>query len=175
MPILKGNGFILRSWKNSDRDSLSKHGNNKKIWKNLVDTFPHPYTKKKASEWIKDSTKAKTKKTRFAIVIDGKAVGGISFSLQESINERKVAHIGYWLSEDYWGKGIMSQAVKLMTRYIFKNFDVVRIQAGVFDYNNGSAKVLEKSGFKLEGRLRKNLIKEDKFYDELVYGKIKSN
>jgi len=172
MVVLKEKNFVLRPFKKGDEISLTKNANNKKIWINLLDKFPYPYTLKDAKKWIKDCNKNENKKTRFAITIDNKVVGGITFRVLD-LNSKKTAEMGYWLGENYWGKGIMSEAVKLVLDYVFNNFDIIRMQAYVFEYNPGSCKVLEKNGFILEGRLRKNIFKDGKIVDEFLYAKIR--
>ncbi len=166
MMVFKGNGFLLRPWKKGDEESLAENANNVKVWRNLTNLFPHPYTKKDAKDWIKRCQKKKEKKTKFAIIIDGKAVGAIGFDLKEKGSMKiKSATIGYWLGEIFWGRGIVTKALKLVTDYIFKNFDIFRVQAKVLESNAASCRVLEKAGYKLEGRLRKHIFKEGKLMD----------
>ena len=126
--IIKGKGFILRSWKRGDEKSLVDNANNRKIQINLVDTFPHPYTLNDAKNWIKICQEKNKKETTFAIEIEKKAIGGIGFEIKGGVH-RKTASIGYWLGEKYWGRGIATEALKLVTKYAFNNFGLVRIQA----------------------------------------------
>ena len=93
--------------------------------------------------------------------------------LQDDVH-RHSAELGYWLSEDHWGKGIMSQIIEKMCEYAFKEFNIIRLFAEVVDYNVGSCRVLEKCGFKLEGRMSKHIYKEEEFYDQLIYGLVKN-
>ncbi len=172
--ILKGKGFMLRPYKKEDYISLAKNANNKKLAKNMLEGFPSPYTEKDSKEWIK--TVLKTYKnglmTNFVIDIDGSAVGTMGGDIRK--NKPFVLGFGYWIGENYWGKGIMSKAVKLYTDYIFKNIKgIKRIQAETFPWNKASQKVLLKNGFSLEGALRKNYMKNGKIIDEYVFSKIK--
>ncbi len=98
------------------------------------------------------------------------AVGAIGLITQEDVY-RKTIELGYWIGEKYWNKGIISAAVKEVVDYTFKNYDVVKIFAKVFDTNKASAKVLEKNGFILEARLKKQVFKSNIVLDELVYAK----
>src|SRR5437763_16967904 len=91
----------VRSWRASDADSLVTHANNRKIWLNLRDRFPHPYTKRDARRFLRDMRASKPE-TAFAIAIDDQAVGGIGFVLHGDV-DRVSAEIGYWLSEQFWG------------------------------------------------------------------------
>ena len=104
----------------------------------------------------------------FAIDINGKVVGSIGFN---KIDKHK-AELGYWLGEKYWRQGIMTSAVKLLTKYAFKELGLKRIYAYIFSFNRASRRVLEKSGYKYEGRLRKNVLKDGKLIDELLFAKI---
>lgn len=141
--------------------------NNRNVWINLDDQFPFPYTIDDADTWIRRCLAEKPAR-QFAIVVNGQAVGGIGILLKEGIR-RKTAEIGYWLGEEFWKRGITTEAVKAVTQYAFSNFDICRIQASVFSNNKASARVLEKAGIKLESCLNKGIIKDGKIFDELIY------
>lgn len=160
---------LLRQWQAGDEDSLYENANNYKIWRNLKDIFPYPYTLADAHEWVKMT---KTSSETFAIVVNEKAVGGIGILLKDDIY-RKNAEIGYWLGEPHWGKGIMSWAIIEMVNYTFKHYDVNRIYAGIFEYNQASMKALEKAGFHQEAILKKSLLKEGQLYDEHIFVKFR--
>lgn len=164
---LKLTRSTIRDWRVGDEASLVRHANNHKIWLNVRDAFPHPYTTADAEGWI-HKTSGEYPMTSFAIEVEGAAVGGIGLVLQTDIFRRS-AEIGYWLSEDYWGRGIVTEAVKAFTEWSFANFDLCRIYAGVFEWNRASARVLEKCGFEFEGRMKKAVIKEGRTGDELIY------
>ena len=161
--------FTLRQWREGDERSLAANANNKKIWINLRDAFPQPYTLNNAVLWIEMS---KGSKTNFAIDVDGRAVGDIGLTMQGDLLRRS-AELGYWLGEEYWGRGIMTEAVRLVTDYAFKSFDINRIYAGIIEYNAASGRVLEKNGYACEGRLRKAYTKEEKMSDQLIYAIIR--
>jgi RimJ/RimL family protein N-acetyltransferase len=110
--------------------------------------------------------------TNFAIVVDGAAVGGIGLILKDDIYSRS-AEIGYWLGEELWGRGIVSEAVRALTDWAFLNFDLCRIYAGVFEWNPASMRVLEKAGYQLEARLRKRVTKDGQTIDELIYAVVR--
>ena len=171
---IKGSKFILRSWRAGDEDRLVEIANNKKIWINLNNAFPHPYTMESAKWWVNHCQEEDNPNRIFAIEVDGKLAGCIDISPRPPESEHcKTAIFGYWLGEEYWGRGIASEAVKLIVDYGFKTFDIVRIQAGIFSWNPASARVLEKNGFTLEGRLRKSIYKDGKICDEMMYSKLK--
>lgn len=165
--MIRCEGFTLRVAKPSDEKMLQKHANNKKIWANLTDDFPHPYTLKNTREWIKKSPK---RKGCFAIDIDGEIAGFIDYAPKKSHNN-KVAVMGYRLAEHHWGKGIITKAIKQVVAHAFKH-GVKRIEARVYPWNPASKKVLEKNGFVCEGILRKSGYKKGKLVDEYVYAKI---
>ena len=160
---------VVRSWEWSDRDSIVLHANNRKVWLNLRDRFPHPYTRKDAQTWL-DIVVDSRPETNFAIAVNDEAVGGIGFSLQPDVGRRS-AEIGYWLGEDYWSRGIASEALTVVTEYAFANFDLCRLYAHVFEWNPASMRVLEKAGYVLEGRLKKSVTKDNQTIDQLMYAK----
>lgn len=178
MVILKGKSFILRPFRKGDEASLQRNINNKRIYKYTL-TVPYPYTKKNANDWIKnclnDFKNKKRDKVRFAIIKNNEVIGSVGFHDFKIKNQKHKAELGYWLTEQYWGKGIMTEAVKLVTKYGFEKLKLKRIYACCFEPNKASAKVLEKAGFQYEGKMRKAVIKDGKYYDELIYAKLKRN
>ena len=168
---IKLNTSTLREWRKGDEESLARHANNRAVWRNLRDLFPHPYTLADASHWI-DIANPNDKVTNFAIVVDGLAVGGIGLVLKDDVFRRS-AEIGYWLGEEYWGRGIVTEAVRAVTDYAFATFDLCRVFAGVFEWNPGSMRVLEKAGYELEGRMRKSVTKDGQTIDELIYAVVR--
>jgi RimJ/RimL family protein N-acetyltransferase len=163
--------FVLRKWQTGDEPSLTENANNYNIWINLRDIFPYPYRMRDAREWVRCVSK-ETLYTNFAIVVEGKAVGGIGLTLKGDINRRS-AEIGYWLGEKYWNQGIITEAVKAITEYGFTEFELCRISAGIMEWNPASGRVLEKCGYILEARLQKNITKAGKTIDELVYAVVR--
>jgi [ribosomal protein S5]-alanine N-acetyltransferase len=161
----------IRDWRVGDEDSLILHANNINVWRNVRDVFPHPYTRADAESWIA-LCRSQTPAINFAIEVDGSAVGGIGLVPKEDVNRRSI-EIGYWLGESYWGRGVMTEAVRAMTEYAFENFDICRIYAGVFEWNRGSMRVLEKAGYEFEARLKKSITKQGQCIDEMVYAIIR--
>lgn len=161
----------VRSHLWSDREALVRHANNRKISINLRDRFPYPYTMADARNFL-ESVVGQKPETSFAIVVDGEAVGGIGLTLQSDVGYRS-AEIGYWLGEDYWGRGIATEVLTAMTEYAFAKFDLCRLFAHVFEWNPASARVLEKAGYTYEGRLRKSVTKEGRTIDQLMYAMVR--
>jgi len=164
--------FELREWQLSDIKSLAENANDIDVWNNLRDYIPNPYSEKDAEEFIKMILSQENPKTILAICVDGKAVGSIGIILGKDV-ERITAELGYWLGKKYWGKGIMTQAIKQMTEYAFENFPIHKIFATPFDFNIGSQKVLQKAGFKREAILKQHAIKNGKIIDLHYYSLIK--
>jgi RimJ/RimL family protein N-acetyltransferase len=165
------NQAVIRGWRWDDIPSLVRHANNRRVWRNLKDRFPHPYTTTDAEHWIRQATGA-TPETHFAIGIGGEAVGGIGLDLQGDVFRRS-AEIGIWLGEAYWGRGIATEAVRALTEYAFSHFDVCRIFAGAFEWNPASARVLEKAGYAFEGRLRQSVTKDGQTIDQMLYATVR--
>jgi RimJ/RimL family protein N-acetyltransferase len=158
---------VVRHYEVTDAVSLQKHANNRKIWINLRDGFPHPYTVKDAQNFI-SMAKSKQPETIYCIEVNGEAAGGIGFTIGSDV-ERLSAEIGYWLSEEFWGRGIVTEALNAVTRYAIETYNLTRVYATPYDWNPASARVLEKAGYEFEGRLRKSIIKDGKIGDKLLY------
>lgn len=161
----------VRSWEWRDLDSIVRHANNRKVSINLRDRFPYPYTVRDARGWL-DGVVDQKPETNFAIDVADEAVGGIGFIPQYDVGRRS-AEIGYWLGEEFWGRGIATEALIAVTDYAFAHFDLCRLYAHVFDWNGASSRVLEKAGYAYEGRMRKSVTKEGQTIDQLMYAMIR--
>jgi [ribosomal protein S5]-alanine N-acetyltransferase len=156
----------LRAWHTQDEAALVEYANDRDIWLNLRDRFPHPYTLEDAQRWL--SFAPNHYPYNMAIEVDGRAAGSIGFELHEDV-ERVGAEVGYWLGRPFWGRGIMSTALRAATLHAFQAFDITRIYATPFAQNAASARVLEKAGYKFEGRMRRAVIKNGVVHDSLLY------
>ena len=164
----------IRRWELSDARDLAAALSNKKIQDNLRDGLPYPYTEQDGKEFISAMLSANENDTfAFAITVNGKAIGSIGAFRQANIHN-KTAELGYYIAEDYWGKGIMTEAVKQLCDYVFSHTDIIRIYAEPFAYNIGSCRVLEKAGFQYEGTLRSNALKNGNVLDMKMYSKLKT-
>jgi RimJ/RimL family protein N-acetyltransferase len=157
----------LRAYRAADLAALVKYADNPNVVRHLRDRFPHPYTVEAGRAWIASVCEQEPLVT-FAIASATELIGGIGLELQQDVYRRS-AELGYWLAEPYWGRGIVSAAVKAVLRYGFRELDLVRIYAGVFATNAPSARVLEKNGFAFEGRSRQAVYKHGELIDELRY------
>jgi RimJ/RimL family protein N-acetyltransferase len=160
----------LRPLRINDKFRLAELANNSKIAVNLRDGFPHPYTIEDAEKFI-ENFGVQIPQQVFAIEYDGEYTGNIGLHKATDVY-RMSAEIGYFLGEPYWNKGIMTRAVNLICDYGFKNLDIVRIHAGIFEFNPASMKVLEKCGFKLESVAQKAIFKKGALWSEMKYVKL---
>lgn len=168
--MFKINEITLRRVTPLDTHALVCNANNKKIWDNMRDSFPYPYTIGDAKTFVNLVNKDESQIT-MAIDYKDKLIGTISLIFKNDVY-KKSAEIGYWIGEKYWLKGVGTIAVEYMTRYGFEILKLHRIYAEVFENNVGSMLVLEKNGYKREGELRDNVYKNGKYLDSIIYGKI---
>lgn len=169
---LSGSSFTLRPWRWGDAESLVVHADNPKVAANLTDVFPSPYTLANAHEWLEVRAVDSPPCAMFAIDIDDEAVGGIGVILNEG-PKRIAAEVGYWIGEAYWGRGIGSEAVRLVRDYAFDAFALRRLEARVYPWNPTSMRVLKKNGFVFETRLRKIQLKNGVPVDMLLFAVVR--
>jgi len=158
----------IRPFNNVNKASLIALSNNKHISNNLFDAFPFPYTSEAADAFLKDAIET-IPHQRLAITYHGEHVGNIGLHPLRDIY-RNTAEIGYFVGEEFWGRGIATEAIKQMIVNGFSELKLRRISAGVMDYNKASARVLEKVGFQFEGVSKGAILKNGVVYDELRFG-----
>ena len=164
----------IRKWELSDAKDLAAALSNKKVQDNLRDGLPYPYTEQDGKEFISAMLSTDESETfAFAITVDNMVIGSIGIFRQGNIH-RQTAELGYYIAEEYWGKGIMTEAVKQICEYVFANSDIIRIYAEPFAYNIASCRVLEKVGFQYEGTLRSNAVKNGRVIDMEMYSLLKA-
>ncbi len=165
IPIIKTKYFILRPLRASDDRRLAELLNNKKINRRMGN-IPYPYNLKDAHVWLKkvipEYRSKEPKKITFAIEINKELVGAIDVN---NVRFGHKAELGYWLGEEYWGKGIMSKVIKEIAGYAFRDLRLKRLQAHTFLFNPASRRVLEKNKFKLEGIIHRKIKKDKRYYD----------
>ncbi|MFH0756526.1 MAG: GNAT family protein [Bacteroidota bacterium] len=171
LPTIKRELFTLRPWFPGDAESLVKHANNPLVSRNLRDGFPYPYTFPDAMKWLKMVGENRDD-IILAIEIAGEAAGGIGLHGLKDVY-RYNGEIGYWLSEFYWGKGIMSDAVGVMVEHAFTRTRWLRLFATIFEHNIASMKVLVKNGFTREAIHKKAVMKGGKLLDEHLFALMK--
>lgn len=164
----------IKKWQIEYAEQLKNAINNEKILNNLRDGIPYPYTIENAQEFIKQTLNApKDSQYSWAIFVDNKVIGSVGVFRKYNIHYR-TAEIGYYISEQYWDNGIMTEVLKKVCSYIFNETDIIRIFAEPFAYNIGSCRVLEKAGFEFEGTLKSNAIKNGKILDMKMYSIIRN-
>lgn len=165
----------IRKWQITDAKALAAAISNKKVQDNLRDGLPYPYTEEDGREYISQMLSADGNDTfAFAITADDKVIGSIGAFRQRNIHSR-TAELGYYIAEEYWGRGVMTEAVKQLCSYVFSHSDIIRIFAEPFAYNTGSCRVLEKAGFRFEGTLRSNAVKNGRVIDMKMYSLLKDD
>ena len=165
-----GERCVVRAWQLTDAAALVRHANNLNVSMQLRDRFPHPYTIAAARAFL-DHTVPVHPVTSFAIDVAGESAGGIGFAPGTDV-ERFSAEIGYWLGEAFWGRGIVTEALALVTEYAFARMNILRLFALPFADNAASARVLEKAGYVREGLLRSASVKFGVPRDQLMYARI---
>jgi ribosomal-protein-alanine N-acetyltransferase len=162
--------YMSRSWRDTDVEPLQRYANNRKIWLNLRDVFPHPYTIDDARWWVEHASQDDPERS-FAIASAEEPIGAIGLIFGEDVH-RFSAELGYWFAEPFWGRGIMTGAVRALIEYAFRKLPLNRIYVEPFAHNLASVRVLEKAGFLREGVLKANVVKDNAILDQIVYAKL---
>ncbi len=167
--------FILRDWRPDDIDDLAEICNNYNLAKQMRRNFPHPYTRKDAEAFLNMMLKSPKRRGIFrAIAADGRLIGSISVCLQEADFE-KDAELGYWIAEEYWGRGIATRAAVMICKEAFESFDIARISSCALEDNPASCRVLEKTGFTFEGARRRIIYNKGKYHTLRLYGMLRED
>lgn len=164
---------VLRPWSLADKAALVRNANNRKVWRNLTDQFPHPYTPANADRWFEFAARP-GRNLPFAIDVAGEAVGGVDAVAGEGV-ACATAQFGYWLGEGCWGRGLATAAARAMVAYIDQRRLFARLEAPVFAWNPASMRVLEKAGFQREGVLRHSVTKDAQLIDSVMYSYLTAN
>jgi [ribosomal protein S5]-alanine N-acetyltransferase len=170
---LEGARCVVRRWRMADAEAVVRHANNPNIARQLRDRFPHPYSQANARAFLKMATSA-SDESNLAIEVDGEAVGAIGYVIGVDV-ERYSAEIGYWLGETYWGRGIVTEALVLVTDHVFATANLLRLFALPFADNAGSIRVLEKAGYVREAILRSSSVKAGQPRDQALYARINAD
>jgi Acetyltransferases, including N-acetylases of ribosomal proteins len=170
MLTLHGQRCTLRPWRLADADALVRHANNIHVARQLRDRFPNPYRRGAAHEFLRLAASSE-RTTDLAIEVDGEAAGGVGYVPGTDV-ERYCAEVGYWLGESLWGRGIVTEALTLLTAHVFESENLLRCFALPFADNAGSIRVLEKAGYTLEGILRSGSVKYGQPRDQAIYARI---
>jgi len=169
---LRGDRCVIRPWRLGDEADLVRAADNRKIWRNLLEGFPHPYTRRDAEEWVRLCVAQPGPTEHFAIEVDGVACGGIGLKRVEDAAFARTREVGYWLAERHWGRGIATEALGLFTEHCFDQYVLHRLEATVFAWNPASGRVLEKCGYHREATLRERLWKDGTYVDVDIYARL---
>lgn len=161
---------VLRPWRAADKADLVRHANDRRVWRNMTHTFPHPYTEDDADLWLRIAADPGAS-LQLAIAVDGAAVGGIGAIAGEGIY-RATAQFGYWLGEAYWGRGIATAAARALAAHVGERRLFARLEAQVFEWNPASMRVLEKAGFTRDAVLRCAATKDGQLIDTVLYARV---
>ena len=173
---MKNQKISLRHIKLSDAKDYFESYKNKEAEKGFITCLKSLLEAKKDIKWrMKEYKKDKNKRSHemFVIEVNGAFAGWIDIHSLNVKHEKHKAVMGYGISKKFMGGGIATEAVKMITKYTFKEYKLKRLSGWCRTYNKASAKVLEKAGYKLEGILRKNKFKDGKYLDDMVWTKVK--
>lgn len=166
---------------------MAKHANDPDITKGMQNTFPNPYSLEQAEYFLHniglkdthpsnaDSNNAKPVLTNYALCrrSDGAYMGGIGLMPKRDV-EARTFETGYWIGKEFWGHGYMTEALQAFTAWAFQMFpELVRIEASVFEGNDGSVRVLKRAGFQAEGVRRKAVWKRGQLLDKMLFSMLR--
>jgi RimJ/RimL family protein N-acetyltransferase len=162
-------GWTLRAWRCDDAAALAIHANNEKVWRWMSDSFPHPYTREIAEQWVSRGH-IDFGGDNWAIACDDEAVGGAGFHQLVGALSCS-AEIGWWLAEAHWGRGVVTRVARVLAARAFENPEIMRVFAPIHAGNQRSARVAEKSGFALEAVQRQGAIKDGRVIDRWIFAR----
>ncbi|MEK9196669.1 GNAT family protein [Lysinibacillus halotolerans] len=173
LPILETERLILRKITLDDLEEMFHYCSNDEVTKYLVwDTHKTIEDTKAFIDFSLKRYKAH-QLSPWGIVDkeNKKFIGTIDFITWDT--KHKTAEIGYALSHEHWGKGMMTEAAKQVISFGFEHMDLTRIQARCFVENFGSERVMQKSGMTFEGILRKSMFVKGEHKDLKIYSILK--
>jgi RimJ/RimL family protein N-acetyltransferase len=167
--VLEGNRVILRPLKPSDAASIYMFAKDPEVLKYTL--LPSPYRPSDSTRFVRTALSKKWRQkciVRAIVPKPGRALAGV-ITLDLNMGNRR-CYIGYWLGRPFWGRGLAKESLQLMLKLAFETLDIAKVTSSVMHPNVRSYKLLDGAGFKLEGRLRKQLLRNGEWYDELMYG-----
>ncbi len=146
--VIQTERLTLRAWKEADLDDFYEYARVDGVGQ-MAGWSPHK-SKEESSVILGHFISGKH---TFALELNGKVIGSLGLEAYKEENYPELdnlcgCEIGYVLSKDYWGKGLMTEAVKAVIAYLFSTENLDFILVGHFDHNKRSARVIEKCGFK---------------------------
>lgn len=171
------NGYVLSPVQTGDRDALVEHLQEREIARNTL-RIPFPYTEDEADAWIEKRIahrREQPAEVTFAIRTPEELLIGVIGAEDHEVGTSHRANLGYWLAKPYWGRGLMTTAARRFVQYAFGPLGLSRLTAEVLPWNEASCRVLEKVGFRYEGRLRNHHEKNGVLVDALHYGLLRED
>jgi RimJ/RimL family protein N-acetyltransferase len=165
------NEIKLRPLAINDASALAEMANNRKIWDNIRDGMPHPYSLQDAWNFIAICENEEPILT-YAIEYNHEFAGVIGLIQQYDVY-RLSAELGFWLGEPFWNKGVATKAVQMIVNYGFEKLELIRIFSCVFESNRASRRVLEKAGFTFDAIFKNAIIKNGIVGNECRYSILK--
>ena len=164
-------GVVLRPVLPADAEPFARLANDREVWSNLRDAFPHPYTLEHAQQFIAKQAKQGDARV-FVVEVEGVLAGACGVHPLTDVYSRG-AEVGYWLGRPFHGRGVMTKALRGLSDFAFDVMKLERLQAGVFEWNQASMRVLEKAGYVREAVLRKSIFKDGQLIDSVLYAKLR--
>jgi ribosomal-protein-alanine N-acetyltransferase len=168
-PTLAGARCVLRALRAEDAPALQRHADDEAVWRNLFEGFPRPYTLADAQAWCDGGWRAGG--AVWGITVGDEVVGCIG--VRRDVGWLRCnAEVGYWIGQPFWRRGITSEALALVSGWVFTaNDEVTRLYAPIFAWNEGSQGVAHACSFRLEGRMPQSAIKAGRVIDRLLYAR----
>lgn len=174
IPKIETKQLILRAFQLTDAKDVQRLAGNYELYKTTLH-IPHPYEDGFAESWIELHEADFTERSFLTLAIvqksDNQLVGCVSFGMSL---KRQLGEIGYWIGQEYWGKGYGTQASRVVMDYAFANMNANKIIGRHFAGNPASGKIMKNCGMTMEGLLRQDQVKDGEFHDICYYGILKS-
>jgi ribosomal-protein-alanine N-acetyltransferase len=165
-------GWALRAWRDSDAPALAEHADNPRVWRNMSERFPHPYTLAIAEHWVRQGH-VEFGGDNWAIVFEDEPAGGCGIGRGDG-HLRCNAEIGYWLAERHWGRGVGTQVARVLAERAFIDPEITRVLAPIHADNAASMRVAEKAGLTRESVQPQSAIKAGRVIDRVVYARYRN-
>lgn len=169
LPQLDCGVAVLREWRAADLLSLVANASHADALRGLHERVPYPYIGADGRAWLARAVDEADR--AWAIDIDGAAVGGVSLRPDRDMHS---AELGYWLGRSYWGRGIMSEVVRLFADHVMAMWSLYRLYATVYATNPASMRVLEKAGFAREGVQKSAVAQRGEPLELIVYARLRN-
>jgi [ribosomal protein S5]-alanine N-acetyltransferase len=172
-PTIETSRLTLRPFKSEDAGEVARLCNDEAIGR-YIPTLPFPYPPEAAVSWLATHQGKADAGTELILAItnkaDGRLLGAIGLTIAAEHNR---AELGYWLRQDEWGKGYMTEAARAMIGYGFNNLSLEVVTCHHLQPNTGSGRVMQKVGMKYEGHRRKFYHHRGQYFDIILYSILK--